>query len=97
MSHWMKSDQTRTNGPLNSKVETKGYVLHHTDTGQSWLCSQLAESYPPQCAGEVVELIQLNIALVTVFNKEQGVIWTPERVLVTGRRSQDGILVDSIE
>lgn len=47
------------------------------------LCSALAESFPPQCGGESVELA--NIAAADLdLEEEQGVRWTDLPVVLTG-------------
>lgn len=48
-----------------------------------WLCSALAESFPPQCGGERLEVVGLDPATVPGLEEANGVRWA-EGVELTG-------------
>lgn len=75
-------------------TEYRGFIV--IDASGSQLCDALAESYPPQCAGLIVTLADLQpdtvVALQSPDDPSLGsVSWTDYRAGVTGEES-DGVL-----
>ena len=62
-------------------VEVEGFLLIDGDVAR--LCASIAESYPPQCGGAAVELIDLDPTLVADrLTTEGDVSWLEGAVLV---------------
>ena len=69
-----------------------GYLVATGDEVR--LCSALAESYPPQCAGASLVVEGLDLAGVGGLKSEGGVSWTYARFSVLGDVA-DGVLTVS--
>lgn len=85
--------------PDGTVVSVEGYVVgEHSDGDAYRLCSELAESHPPQCAGEVMFIVdeaamrdQLRAA-GDELSREGPVSWSDDPVVLTGhRRGPDGL------
>ena len=67
-----------------------GYYI--ADGESARLCEALAESFPPQCGGASIGFDNTAGADLGTLSIEQGVTWSEEPVLVTGR-VVDGVFV----
>jgi hypothetical protein len=68
-----------------------GAFYFSNDEG-TWLCDALAESFPPQCAGERVTFDGESVIDPDELDEEQGVTWSPQPVTVLGS-IVDGVFV----
>jgi hypothetical protein len=59
--------------------------------GEVRLCSALAESYPPQCAGTSLKVEGLDLSTVKGLQSASGVSWSDNQVQLLGR-VRDGVL-----
>jgi hypothetical protein len=59
--------------------------------GEARLCSALAESYPPQCAGTSLKVEGLDLSTVKGLQSANGVTWSDNQVQLLGR-VRDGVL-----
>ena len=59
--------------------------------GEVRLCSALAESYPPQCAGASLKVEGLDLSTVKGLKSANGVSWSDNQVQLLGR-VRDGVL-----
>jgi hypothetical protein len=73
-------------------VETVGFVV--VDQTGARLCFALAESFPPQCGGDSVEIANPD-DLDVVFEESGDVRWTDPAVVVRGRYSQQTFTVET--
>ncbi len=69
---------TNITGPLL----INGYL--HIEDGQARLCELLAESFPPQCAGNFLVVTGLDIATIGGLTSEGPVTWSDQQVQVLG-------------
>lgn len=71
-------------GGDGSRVLVRGMLLIDPD-GTAWLCSALAESFPPQCAGERLEVVDLaNATALPELTVANGVRWSEAEVGLFG-------------
>lgn len=68
-------------GSASTDVSVIGYVVIDGNGGR--LCEVLAESFPPQCGGQSVVIVNPD-ALTVALEQEQSVRWTNERVRLDG-------------
>ena len=71
-------------------IAVQGFVV--ADDSGIRLCDALAESYPPQCGGDSIEVGDLTTVDPDELNSAQGVMWTDHRVTIIGEII-DGVLV----
>lgn len=64
-------------------VTVEGLVL--SDGNGTYLCSALAESFPPQCGSPAVNVVNLELATVDGLQEEGTVRWSERLVRVQGR------------
>jgi len=50
--------------------------------GTAWLCDAIAESFPPQCGGDRIEVGGLDLADVPNLQEESDVRWSESVTLV---------------
>lgn len=77
---------------LEGPLMVAGYLVATGD--EIRLCSALAESYPPQCAGASLVVEGLDLAGVDGLKTEGDVSWTDTRFSVLGD-VEDGVLIVS--
>jgi hypothetical protein len=63
-----------THGPTDDQVTVTGALFVDPD-GSIQLCDAIAESFPPQCGGERIEVQGLNLAAVADLQQANGVRW----------------------
>ena len=73
-------------------IAVAGYVVRTQEASR--LCDGLAESYPPQCAGESIEITNPDTADAFTLIEEGNVQWSPERVTVIATVTSEGITID---
>ena len=73
-------------------IAVAGFVVRTQDASQ--LCDALAESYPPLCAGESIEITNPDTTDALPLIEEDGVQWSPERVTVIATVTPEGITID---
>ena len=73
-------------------VATVGFVVRTSESSR--ICDALAESYPPQCAGESIEITNPDATDAIPLIEEGNVQWSPERVTVIGTVTSEGITID---
>lgn len=76
-----------------AEVSVVGFVVINASGPR--LCAVLAESFPPQCGGESVELLELAVAELDL-EEEQGVRWTDLQVVLSGSYDNAGFTVRSV-
>jgi hypothetical protein len=59
-----------------------------------YLCALLAESYPPQCGGDRLQVAGLNLEDMTGLDRQGGITWSPGLVQLLGR-VVDGVITVS--
>lgn len=67
---------------LDQFLLVNGYLLAKGD--DVFLCSALAESYPPQCGGDRLRVVGLDLDSVTGLETHEGTAWSPGHVQVLG-------------
>ncbi|MFP4513071.1 MAG: hypothetical protein ACLFRV_09020, partial [Acidimicrobiales bacterium] len=85
--------------PDGTVVSVEAHVVgEHSDGDAYRLCSELAESHPPQCAGEVMFIVDDAAMLDQLraagdeLSREGSVSWSDDPVVLTGhRRGPDGL------
>ena len=88
-------DDALTRGPDDGIIAVKGFY-YRDDTG-TFLCSVLAESFPPQCGGAMLEVDGLVDETITVeISEAQGVRWTDETVSLFGTVTDGRLTVDAL-
>ena len=75
------------------EVPVLGLVL--IDSSGPRFCSALAESFPPQCGGESVVLVALEVADLEL-REEQGVSWTDLPVVLIGTYEEGTFTVTAV-
>lgn len=73
-------------------IAVQGFVI--VADGTSLLCDSLAESFPPQCGGDSIEITGFEQALEAPITSAQGVSWTEERVAFLGEIVDGTFVVD---
>jgi hypothetical protein len=63
-----------THGPTDDLVTVTGALFVDPD-GTVRLCDAIAESFPPQCGGERIEVQGLDLAAVPELQEADGVRW----------------------
>lgn len=87
-------DEALTRTPDDGILAVTGFFFR--DAGGTFLCSLLAESFPPQCGGAVLELDGPATEFVTAeINDAQGVQWTDATVSMFGIVSDGVLTVDA--
>ncbi len=76
----------------SGSVDAVGFVV--IDSSGARLCFALAESFPPQCGGGSVEIVNPD-ALDVVLEESGAVQWTDSAVVVTGRYSQETFTIEA--
>ncbi|HET9879467.1 MAG TPA: hypothetical protein VFQ81_09210 [Candidatus Limnocylindria bacterium] len=61
-----------------------GGMLLVDAAGTAWLCEALAESFPPQCAGERVRVENLGVVALPRLATGGGVQWSNEPIQLLG-------------
>ena len=77
----------------DSPVAVGGYVVTNADG--TLLCESLAESFPPQCGGTRVTVLNPETLIDLVLLEEAGTQWSPELVVVFGHVSGTDLTVAS--
>lgn len=70
-----------THGPTDDLVAVTGSLFVDPD-GTVLLCDAIAESFPPQCAGERIAVTGLDLASVAGLQEENGLRWAEGVVLL---------------
>lgn len=73
-------------------VAVAGFVVRTSESSR--FCDALAESYPPQCAGESIDIINPEVTDAIPLIEEGNVQWSPDRVTVIGIITSEGITID---
>lgn len=73
-------------------IAVQGFVI--VADGTSLLCDALAESFPPQCGGDSIEITGFEQALGVPITSAQGVSWTDEHVTFFGEIVDGTFVVD---
>lgn len=73
-------------------IAVAGYVVRTQEASR--LCDALAESYPPQCAGESIVITNPDTTDAYPLIEEGDVQWSPERVTVIATVTSEGITID---
>ncbi len=76
----------------SGSVDAVGFVV--IDSSGARLCSALAESFPPQCGGGSVEIVNPD-ALDVIFEASGAVQWTDSAVVVRGQYSQQTFTIEA--
>lgn len=74
-------------------IAVQGFVI--VADGTSLLCDALAESFPPRCGGDSIEITGFEQALDAPITSAQGVSWTEERVAFLGEMVDGTLVVDA--
>jgi hypothetical protein len=69
-----------THGPTDDLVTVTGALFVDAD-GTVRLCDAIAESFPPQCGGDRIEVIGLDLETVADLQEENGVRWAESATL----------------
>ncbi len=72
-------------------VEVTGFLVGRVE-GDLRLCSEVLESYPPQCGGPSVLVRGLDRATLQGLRSDRGGLWSDEEVNLTGTL-EEGVLV----
>jgi hypothetical protein len=78
----------------SGSVEAIGFVV--IDPTGARLCFALAESFPPQCGGGSVEIVNPDHLDVS-FEESEAVQWTESEVVVRGQYSQQTFTIEAPE
>ena len=79
-----------------SEVTVSGFLIADRD-GTARLCSALLESFPPQCGGDRIELLEFDASAVPNTSSPQRqseiwtVRWTNDEITVTGIKGSAGL------
>ena len=79
-----------------SEVTVSGFLIADRD-GTARLCSALLESFPPQCGGDRIELLEFDASAVPSTSSPQRqseirtVRWTDSEITVTGIKRSAGL------
>lgn len=76
----------------SGSVEAVGFVV--IDSSSARLCFALAESFPPQCGGGSVEIVNPD-DLDVAYEESGGVQWTESTILVRGQYSEQTFTVEA--
>jgi hypothetical protein len=76
----------------SERIAVAGFVVRTQDASR--LCDALAESYPPQCAGESIEITNPEATDALPLIEEGDVQWSRERVTVIATVTSEGITID---
>ncbi len=74
-------------------VAVQGFVVRDGQTGA--LCELLAESYPPQCGGASLDIVNPEATSELVLVEAGGVQWSETYVTVFGRISDGRLTIDT--
>jgi hypothetical protein len=75
----------------SGSVEAIGFVV--IDSAGARLCFALAESFPPQCGGSSLEIVNPS-DLDVIFEESGAVQWTDSAVVVRGQYSQQTFTIE---
>jgi hypothetical protein len=70
-----------THGPTDDIVSVTGALFVDAD-GTVLLCDAIAESFPPQCGGDRIAVVGLDLATVDSLQEANGVQWAEGVVLL---------------
>lgn len=74
-------------------VAVHGYIVRTSETAQ--LCETLAESFPPQCGGASLTLVNADSTVDLVLIEEGDVQWSPETVILVGTLAGAELTIES--
>jgi hypothetical protein len=74
-------------------VAVHGYIVRTSETAQ--LCETLAESFPPQCGGANLTLVNADIADNLPLVEEGDVQWSPDAVILVGTLAGNELTITS--
>ena len=74
-------------------VAVHGYIVRTSETAQ--LCETLAESFPPQCGGANLTLVNGDIADNLPLVEEGDVQWSPDTVILVGTLAGNELTITS--
>ena len=74
-------------------VAVKGFVVRNDQTDA--FCELLAESYPPQCGGASLTIVNPEATDAMVLQEAGGVQWSDEYVTLFGRISNGRLTIDT--
>ena len=76
----------------SGSVDVVGFVV--IDSSGARLCFALAESFPPQCGGEYIEIVNPD-DLDVAFEESADVQWTESAVVVRGQYSEQTFTIEA--
>ena len=79
---------------LESPLLVNGFLVAANDEVR--LCSLLAESFPPQCGGDSLTVVGLDVTARDDTMSASGVTWTDQIVQVLGTLDGDTLTVDAL-
>jgi hypothetical protein len=74
-------------------VAVHGFIIRTSEIAQ--LCETLAESYPPQCAGASLTLVNADRTDDLPLLEEGDVQWSPDTVILVGTLAGDELTIES--
>lgn len=77
----------------SESIAVHGYIVRNSSTVQ--LCELLAESYPPQCGGASLTLVNVDTIDDMPLIEEGEVQWSPERVVLVGTLAGTELTIES--
>jgi hypothetical protein len=79
--HGISVSEGVTHGPTDDIVSVTGALFVNAD-GTVLLCDAIAESFPPQCGGDRIAVVGLDLATVDSLQEANGVQWAEGVVLL---------------
>lgn len=73
-------------------IAVQGFVVRVGDSAK--LCDALAESFPPQCGGDSVDILNPDATTGFTLVEEGSTQWSPEPVTMLGSISAEGFTID---
>jgi|GEM_PF-1851283 len=77
----------------SESVAVHGYLVRTSETAQ--LCEVLAESFPPQCGGASLALMNADDIVDLPLIEEGDVQWSPDRVILIGTVAGNELTIDT--
>ena len=78
----------------SAPVAVHGYIVRTSETAQ--LCEALAESFPPQCGGASLDLVNADATDDLPLLEEGDVQWSPDIVILIGTVTGTELTIDSM-
>ncbi|MGH1493776.1 MAG: hypothetical protein ACRBK7_31000 [Acidimicrobiales bacterium] len=64
------------------------------EAGTTYLCDEIAESFPPQCGEYLIEIVGLDLATVADVQSFEDTSWTDQQITVKGNVRSGVFTVD---